>query len=182
MSIRRASWMLALVILMAAPTALAQTTAAEPTTSPADTIERPVRIGLGVGLGVGGGISFLITEEVDYRFLPSELGSMFVGLALGEGIGNAFLFQAGVRAGYDFRLFRSEDLEVLVAPQIVLGAAFADVQGLAAWFDLQIGVEGRVVLLDGLLAIFLRPLAFDFFIAENTFVRYDLVAGASVQF
>lgn len=179
MSKSRTAWFLALSLLAAANAVQAQDAA--PAAAPS--IDRPLRIGVGLGLGIGaaGGAQFVITEEVDYRFLPSEIGNFFIGVALGEGIGSTFLFQGGVRAGYDFRIFHENGIEILVAPEIVLGAAFADVQGVAGWFDLQIGAEGRVVLLDGLLGFWLRPLAFDIFIGERTFARYDLLAGASVQ-
>jgi hypothetical protein len=184
------SVLFALALFAAAPAARAQDTAAgdpaaTPAASGAITLDRPWRIGLGVGLGVGGagGASFLVTQELDYRFAPGDFGAFFLGGQLGEAIGRTAVFHAGVRFGYDFRVFHDagSGIELLVAPEIVIGGAFADAQGLRGWFDIQLGAEARLILVEGLLGVWLRPLAFDIFIGDATAARYDLLAGASIQ-
>jgi hypothetical protein len=170
---RRCPWILGLLL------ALAPLSSAH-----AQAVDRPLRVGLGIGPAfvIDGGAQFLIVEDIDYRFLDSDLGSLFVGVELGEGISGSFFFNFGVRAGYDFRVFHNDVVEILVAPEILVGAAVAAVQGAQGFFDLQFGAEARAVFLDGLLAAWVRPFAFDIFIQERTVARYDLLFGASVQF
>jgi hypothetical protein len=146
---------------------------------------RPLRISLGLGPAVGipgGGAGFIVGEEVEYSIANTPVGAPFVGLALAQTFGAGFLFQFGARAGFDFTVLDTEAVDLLVAPAVVLGAALGEgPNAVAGYFHAEISGELRALFADGLVGVWIRPIAFEVFAGDLVFGRWHLMVGASIQ-
>jgi hypothetical protein len=152
---------------------------------------RPFFVSAGLGLVVGlrgGNAQFGLEEAFGFHVLPvNEHPGLFVALALNESFVDTVVLEATARTGFDLQLFASGDLAIRATPYVGLGAGvvIADTpagnQTLGA-FDLQLGAEARLVLAQGSVEIWLRPLAFDFLIRDGGSERYTLMAGVQFDF
>lgn len=163
---------------------------------------RPFYVGAGVGLdagltGGGGGVLFAAEEDVGYRFYGFNLGgaldgAIFAGLSFGQAAGSNFIgLQFDVRGGVDLEVWDGGSLQLLVTPSITLGGgafiitipdAFGNPNSTTVGaFDLGFSAQGELVMLDGLLGIWLRPLSFELFINNNVGALYELLAGVNIR-
>lgn len=159
--------------------------------------DRPFFVGIGLGgtfgLRSGGGAAFSLEENFGYRFFGFTLGdsleaAIWAGLSFGQSFGDGFfVLQFDARGGLDLEVFDNGSLQLLVTPSLALGGAVIGVtagpfNSTSGAFDLQISAQAELVLLDGLLGIFLRPLSFEFFIYDGTGVNYEVLAGVNFRF
>lgn len=162
---------------------------------------RPFFVGGGVGVTVGlsgYGAAFSIEEDVGYRFFGFEMGggldgAVWAGLSFGQAFGGSgfVLLQFDGRGGADFEVWDGGEMQLLVTPSIALGGAaiFVDfVDGLGnrttsttGAFDFQVSAQGELVLADGLLGVWLRPLSFEILIHSGVGAQYELLGGVNVR-
>jgi hypothetical protein len=170
--------------------------ASVPSSGGAPLTDRPFFVGGAIGgafgLNNGGGAAFSLEEDVGYRFFGFTLadnldGAIWAGLSFGQSFASGFyLLQFDVRGGADLEVFDNGELQLLVTPSLALGAAVVGVSTVlgdstGGAFDMQISAQAELVLLEGLLGVWLRPLSFEFFINQNVGVNYELLAGALVH-
>lgn len=139
--------------------------------------------GLGFAVGFEGGAFFRLEEDVGYHVLHAgEHPGLYVVGTFVQDIGNAAALAFSARAGFDVLLWHNDDLAIVLNPSLALGVGVL-VGGpeAAAAFFLHPGVEGAVVLLDGLLSLWWRPLGFDVFIRDGGFGAYTMTFGANVN-
>jgi hypothetical protein len=150
-------------------------------------------IGLDVGLNGGGGVLFSAEEDIGFRFFGFNLGgandgAIFAGLSFGQAGGSNFVgLQFDVRGGVDFEVWDGGDMQLLVTPSITLGGgvfivSFTDAFGnnntsTNGAFDFGFATQGELVMLDGLLGLWLRPLSFELYINSGVGALYELLAG-----
>lgn len=196
------------LLLLAAPAAAQETVAvvegdgAEDTYT-ADTsaggrplTDRPFFVGGAIGgtFGISGNgwAAFSLEEDIGYRFLGFQLGgnldgAVWGGLSFGQSFNSGvYLLQFDVRGGADFEVFDNGEMQLLVTPSLALGAAIIGTDTVLGSttngaFDLQISAQAELVLLEGLLGVWLRPLSFEIFIADGSAANYELLAGALVH-
>ncbi|AKF08332.1 hypothetical protein [Sandaracinus amylolyticus] len=150
-------------------------------------VARPFFAGGGIGVGVrlDGFVpaAFRIVEEVGLHLDGVPVGP-FVALMLAQDASSYFSMQIGVRVGWDLELLRRPDFSIVVSPS--LGVAFAfDVgtpTGDWAYFLVQPALGVGVLLLDRVLAIWLRPIGVDVYVGEQIHGGWASVLGASVAF
>ncbi len=160
-------------------------------------LARPFFVGLGIGFdaSLSGGIGavFAMEEDIGYRFFGFNIGdtldgAIWAGLAFGQSFASRFAaLQFDVRGGVDFEAFDDGAIQVLVTPSITLGGSVFIVDQpvvtggtstfTSGFFDLGFAAQAEVVLLDGLLGIWLRPLGFEIFIGNSSGAVYELLAG-----
>lgn len=161
-------------------------------------LARPFFVGLGLGfdagLSGGGGAVFAMEEDIGYRFFGFNIGgaldgAIWAGLAFGQSYASNFAgLQFDVRGGVDFEAFDDGSVQVLVTPSITLGGSVSILSNQPivtggtttvtfGFFDLGFAAQAEVVLLDGLLGIWLRPLGFEIAIGNASGAAYELLAG-----
>jgi hypothetical protein len=116
--------------------------------------------------------------------LQMHLNGSGDGLALGgevqESVGNGeFTFQLGPKAWYDFAIV--PDLGIYLAPSAMIGLSFSTMYSSVAAFNMQYGIEAKMVFEDRAL-LFFRPFTLDIGVGNQTFVRYDIMFGGGVTF
>lgn len=195
-----------LLSLVSAP-ALAQddTTAVETTTdtgsyttADGSLTDRPLFFGAGLGIRAGlqsgGWVSFQLEEHFGYRFFGFDLAdrldaALWAGLGLGQAFGDfgSVLLNFDGRFGADFEVWDGGDLQLIATPFIGLGGGVVIISpgGLGTTtdgaFHMQFAAQAELVLVDGLLGIFLRPLSFDFYVWNNTWSSYQLLTGVNIR-
>lgn len=193
---------LALAPIASAQDATTDTTSTETTSSdtPAaggSLTDRPLFFGAGLGFiaGFNGGVSFRLTEHVGYRFIGFDLGSglelaLWGALGLGQAFGDYgfYLLDFNGVFGADLEVWDGGDMQLVVTPMIGLGGAVAGVSnGIGGTnaegaFHIQFAAQAQLVLADGLLGVWLRPLAFDGYVRDGGFGAYSLLAGVDFHF
>lgn len=159
--------------------------------------DRPFFVGAGLGLRAGlqsgGWVSFQLEEHVGYRIFGFDLADRLdAALWVGGGFGQAFgdfssvLLNFDGRFGADFEVWDGGDMQLLATPFIGLGGGVVIFNGGLAnttdgAFHMQFAAQAELVLVDGLLGIFLRPLSFDFYIWNNTWSSYQLLTGVNIR-
>lgn len=139
--------------------------------------------GVGVAARLDGFVpaAFRIVEEVGIHFEGTPVGP-FVALMLAQDIASYFSLQIGVRAGWDLELLRRPDFSIVVSPS--LGVAFALDAGTPTgewgYFLVQPALGAGVLLLERVLALWIRPIGVDVYIGEQTHGGWAAVVGASV--
>lgn len=195
--------LLIVLTLATAPIASAQTTdTTTETPAPASTtsaaggslMQRPLFFGAGLGFmaGFGGGVSFRLEEHVGYRFVGFDLGSglelaLWGALGLGQAFGGGgfYLLDFNGVFGADLEVWDNGDMQLVVTPMLALGGAAAGASGLngvAGAFHLQFVAQAQLVLANGLLGVWLRPLVLDGFVRDGGFGAYSLLAGVDFHF
>lgn len=186
----------AVAVVEASPETTSEASAEAP--SSGALTDRPFFVGIGLGgtfgLRSGGGAAFSLEEDFGYRFFGFTLGdsldaAIWAGLSFGQSFGDGgfFVLQFDARGGLDLELFDNGSLQLLVTPSLALGGAVIGVNNgfissTSGAFDLQISAQAELVLLEGLLGIFLRPLSFEFYIYDGTGVNYEVLAGVNFRF
>jgi hypothetical protein len=193
--------LLALAVLVVGPgtTAFAQDAEDAGVITFAAPISRPLYVGGGLGFSAGlngGGVLFKLQEEIGWQMDPIQLGSgsnvvLRLGGDLAQQFGDAFIFQFGARFTAAFALWTNGEMTVRIAPSLMLGAAILNsrictpLSGCGDYtsgaFNIQFATQAELELLEGVLSIWLRPIAIDGFIADNSGARWDILAGVDVH-
>jgi hypothetical protein len=159
-----------------------------------------------VGAGVGPTIylgccntHFRGEGEIGYHFSGHDTG-FFLGANLTTSGGNDFVqFHGGIRLGGDIEIHSSHDIAVLITPSGMAGAGFIDYGGgfyrdrgwnhSYGYFVLQPSLALSLVLVERLLHVWVRPVAFDFMFFPNHFDNnfgvdaiYSFMAGVWFTF
>lgn len=138
------------------------------------------------GLSANSATQLKLGQAFGFHFSGDAEGFAIGGELQESFAGGAFALAVGPKAWFDFAV--SRDYGVYIAPTVMMGLGYVSVDGYygfgsssAAGFDMQFGVEAKVVLADrGLL--FVRPVTIDLAIGSQVAVRYDLVFGGGVTF
>ena len=139
--------------------------------------------GIGVGARLDGFVpaAFRLVEEVGFHFDAAPVGP-YLALMLAQDIASHVSLQFGVRAGWDLELLRRPDFSIVVSPS--LGVAFAldaaTPTGEWAYFLVQPALGAGVLLLERVLAIWVRPIGVDVYVGEQVHGGWAAVLGASV--
>ncbi len=196
------SWRIGLaaaVVLSMASVASAQDEAAavEVTGSAA---ARPFYVGLGIGgvFGVSGGAGsgmFRIEEDIGYHvWATGSHPGLFVGLLANQAFRSGYLWaDIDARVGFDFNVYDWGSGQLLVTPSVALGVALShftmtdpftgqETSDTVALFDMILAGELRVVLVDGLLSIWFRPIGLEIAARDGTSVNWDLNGGVLFNF
>lgn len=130
---------------------------------------------VGVGLGPAVGIrafptQFRIEEEIGLTFGGEDHDGFFLSFAPAQSFdANSWALIFPLRFGATTSIFRTDDLTFQIGGMGELGFALArsGSYGPDAGFHLGAGALLRVLLMENRLAIFLRPVGFEFTIGEN---------------
>jgi hypothetical protein len=174
-------------LLSAVPIAEAQTSDESPEleASAAPDVARPFFVGGGIGVAIrlDGTLpaAFRITEELGLHLDGVPVGP-FVALMLVEDISSAYSMQIGVRAGWDLEILRS-DISIVVSPSAAVAFAFDVLTPTGDWayFLAQPALGISLLLLERMLAIWIRPIAVDVYIGQNVHAGWSATAGATVS-
>jgi hypothetical protein len=160
-------------------------------------LDRPLFVSAGLGPSItfdGGKVQLKIQEEVGYHLLAfGDHPGLFASLSLAQSFVDFVVLQFDARVGADLLLAQiGNDMALVATPSIALGAgifiaSYSDPFGGNASstdgaFNVQLAADVKLVLMEGLLAIWLRPIGLDIFIKDNSSVRYDILAGAQISF
>jgi hypothetical protein len=167
------------------------------TTADGSLTDRPLFFGAGVGLRTGlqngGFLSFQLEEHIGYRIFGFDLAdrldaALWVGAGFGQAFGdfNSVLLSFDGRFGADFEIWDGGDMQLLATPFVGLGGGVVIFDGpfgntSDGAFHMQFAAQAELVLADGLIGIFLRPLSFDFFIWNDTWTSYQLLTGVNIR-
>jgi hypothetical protein len=180
----------ALLVLLAAGPAAAQSQTDQPAEDaiamPAAEATRPWfgTLGIGVGVRLDGSrpAAFRILEEIGIHLDGVPVGPFFA-IVLAEDISSYYSMQIGVRAGWDIEILR-RDFSIVLSPS--LGVTFAfDVVGSStfAFFCPQPALGVGLLLLDRMLAVWIRPIGVDVYIGDPRISGgWAAAAGASLAF
>lgn len=170
-----------------AVTAITPAAAAAQTDDEALPTDRALPWFVGGGVGVGARLdgfvpaAFRLVEEAGVHLDASPVGPYFA-LMLAQDIGSHFSLQIGIRGGCDIELLRRPDFSIVVSPS--LGLAFALDAGTPtgewAYFLVQPALGAGVLLLERVLALWIRPIGVDVYIGEQVHGGWAAVLGASV--
>lgn len=165
-----------------------------------DTDERPFLLSLGIGPTVvfsntltrcadpfspctsQTGTGFLVSLDVGGHLARvDEHPGLFLAGSAAFTPGPVFGGRFGARLGFDIQIARFEDPDVslLVTPSILAGIALADQLGFLV--ALEVAGDVRVVLLDGHLGIWVRPIGSDMQFLQYFTWRWDFLAGAELR-
>lgn len=147
-----------------------------PSTHPAFAV-----FGFGPAIGISNTITqFKLTQAVGYH-LDGTSSGLAAALELQESLGSGvFVLEVGPKLSYDIHI--ADTLPLYLSPSAMLGFGFASGGGQSAGaFDMQYGIELRMVLSDRGL-VFFRPFTIDISIGDGTAVRYDLMFGGGATF
>lgn len=177
-----------MIIRLALAVSLSLVALTLPSSSRAQSAERPLRIAAGGGVAIplaGGDAHGQIEESISYAVLPVDTHpGLFVGLALGEAFGNGLtILEAQARIGFELQLWKADDLELLANAQLGVGAGLLMAQtgfndSAVGAFDLGASAEIALAFADGLGAVWVRPVGVDFLIRDGDLNRYQVLAGA----
>jgi hypothetical protein len=132
-----------------------------------------------VGLSNSG--SQLKLSEAFAWHLSGNGAGLAAGAEVQESFGNGvFGFEVGPKVAYDFAII--PDVGFYLSPSVMMGIAIASGYGQsAAAFDMQLGIEAKLLLNDRAL-LFMRPFSLDIAVGDALAVRYDLILGGGVAF
>lgn len=161
---------------------------------------RPFYVGGGLGVAVGlnsGYALFSLEENIGYRFFGFNMGgaldgAIFAGLSFGQAFnGNFALLQFDVRGGADLEVWDGGDMQLLVTPSITLGGSVGvssytdafgnNVTSTGGAFDFGFAAQGELVMLEGLLGVWLRPLSFELYINNGVGAQWELLGGVTFR-
>jgi len=153
---------------------------------------RPFHVGAGLGFmsGFGGGFgfSFRLVEHAGYRFVGFDLGSslelaLWAGVSLGQAFGDFGFYGLNFDGtfGADLMVWNGGDMQLVATPMLSLGAVVVGGTnyGADAGFHVQFAAQAELVMVDGLLGVWLRPLVFDGFVRDGGFGAYSFLAGVT---
>ena len=152
-----------------------------------------------VGGGLGG--SFQITDDpglkleqsFGYRFATISLGSALDAHVFGAGLlqqtfGPSAAYNFGARTGVDFEVLDNPGFSLLITPLLSAGVAILDFEGAQRYgsgteaaLALEAAAQVEVVLFDGALGVWLRPVGVDYYVRDGAFVNYDIMIGANAR-
>lgn len=159
-----------------------------------------------VGVGAGYSSGFLdqapsglkLEEHFDFRLVNTERFDLYAGPTLSQTFagtqynGDYFNFQIGARLSADIAIVPANRGGFSLAPFVGLGLIVWDGKYFerSTFFHTMLGMELRVIVADGLFAVWARPLSVDFILdgADGTDgtrawdARFDLLAGAEFRF
>ncbi len=179
----------ALVVFLGAASAAAQEQPAD-----AEAVEEDARVsdvakalfvsaGLGPSIQLDGGPAQLrVVEEVGIHLEGRTVGA-FAALAISEEFLSFYRMQIGVRVGWDLALL-SRDFAIVVTPSVLVAFAFDALPGGAtfAYFDPQFCLGVALLLLEGWLEIWIRPIAIDIYIGDPAIHSgYSGLLGATIN-
>ncbi len=155
--------------------------------------ERPFYVsagaGVSIGLDAGTRAKLELVQEIGYHFLPiGEHPGVFGALTLAQAFIEYSILQFGVRVGIDFALASTSSFTILVSPSAASGLGLyvipSSVIGTETrgYFDIQLAGDVKLSFGDGQIAVWLRPVSFDFFINGLVLTRYDVLGGVQVSF
>jgi hypothetical protein len=156
---------------------------------------------LGVGLGPAIRVDdwptqFRIEQEIGYYFSGEPQG-FFLAFAPSQSFGNNFwMLTFAPRLGYMFEVFRNRDVQFQLGPAgtipgvAVAGCDYdADWCRADAWFHMSFSFMMRLLLARGRVAIYLRPVEFEFAFGGDrrrgwgdSGIRYVLQGGVQFHF
>lgn len=143
-----------------------------------------VTLGIGTSIRLDGTIAaqMRIQEELGVHFDGTATGP-FASVVLAEDFLAIYSMQVGIRVGWDLALL-SRDFAIIAQPSVLIPFAFdvGPASSTYAYFCPQIALGVGVLFLDGMLAIWIRPIAFDIYIGENIHGAYTAVGGAAFNF
>jgi hypothetical protein len=127
---------------------------------------------------------FRAEGEIGYHFGGHDTG-FFLGANLTTSAGSDFIqFHGGVRLGGDIEVHSSHDFAILITPSGMLGGGLLDFDGgywrdrgwdhSYGYFVLQPSLAVSIALVERLLHVWVRPVAFDFMFFPN---HYDNTFG-----
>ncbi|MCC6874618.1 MAG: hypothetical protein IT378_09965 [Sandaracinaceae bacterium] len=153
----------------------------------AQTHDRNLFFGAGIGFGVwfnGGDAYFRAEEGIGYHVLNvGDHPGLYVAFAFGQAVTRFVTLSFAGRVGFDILVWQNQDLAVLVNPSLQLGAGLFLFSGQAeAGFFMQPSVEASIALLEGMLNVWWRPLAFDILIRDGGGAGYVMMWGANLNF
>lgn len=146
-----------------------------------------------MGVGVGPAVrlddwptQFRFEFDVGYYFENRPEGFFLAFSPAASFAENFYVFTFPLRLGYMFTIYRGRDVSFQLGPTGTLGLA---VTGLidpstdpVAWFHFSLAFGARVLLADDTVAIYLRPLDFEFAFTDGAdAIRYLLVGGVQVH-
>ena len=154
-----------------------------------------------IGGGVGPAVQiddaptqFRIELEIGYYFTGRPRG-FFLAFSPAQSYGRGWgIFTFPLRLGAMFDLHRSRDFTFQLGPTGTVGFAlsnwFDNRRDLDAWFHLSVSFGLRFLVLNERLAIFIRPVEFEFFVGDAYYtdgwdreaIRYVAVAGIHYHF
>ncbi len=154
--------------------------------------DRPFYLSFGggpsIGLDSGSSVKFKLQQEAGYHFLPfGDHPGIFAGVTFGQSYIDYSIFQFGGRAGVDFAILKTDSFRLLVTPSIALGfgayVVSSSVIGteMRTLFNLQFAGDVKLEILDGKLAIWVRPIGLDLFINGGSLERYDVLFGVQLN-
>lgn len=166
--------------------------------APAADTGRRMYVGFGLGPAIsvqGGGALFKLEQSIGVHVMPvNQHPGLFVGGALGESFrSGGTRFQFGGRVGFDAQVFTNGDLSLLIAPMVTVGGTlysyrYTDPFGGGTTrdtygaFNLGFAGEVRLVLAQGRVTVWSRPLGFDIDIRDGSAAYYDFLFGANYNF
>lgn len=167
------------------------------TTADGSLTDRPLFFGAGAGLRAGlytgSGAAFQLEEHIGYRIFGFDLADRLdAALWVGGGFGQAFgdggvvLLSFDGRFGADFEVWDGGEMQLLATPFVGFGGGVvlidnAFINSTDGAFHMQFAAQAELVLAEGLIGVFLRPLAFDFFIWRDTWSSYELLGGINIR-
>jgi hypothetical protein len=137
-----------------------------------------------------------VQGEIGWHFSGNDTGFFLEADAIGTFGNDYWMFTGGVRLGGDIEVHHDAHFHLLLRPSGLLGLGARDYSGdgrygpignvtIAPAFDL------RFILADGLIALWVRPVSFDFMIwwdhnspanGNDVSVLYQLLGGVDFQF
>lgn len=153
-----------------------------------DTIRGPFDPSTGSSLSLGTGTGFMTALDIGGHFgRVDEHPGFFLAASTAWQTAPGFSLRGGARLGFDIQVARFEEADVtlLVTPSIMAGVALVGgAQGIGGpWFmaALDVDTDFRVVLLDGRLGLWVRPVSSDWQFAQFFTWRWNLLIGAEVR-
>ena len=157
--------------------------------APADDVSRAalpffVSLGLGTSIRLDGTVAaqLRIQEELGMHLDGTTTGP-FAAIVLAEDFLAIYSMQIGIRVGWDLPLI-SRDFAILAQVSILIPFAFdvGPADSSYAYFSPQVAAGVSLLLLEGLLSLWIRPIVFDIYIGENVHGAYAGLAGAAINF
>lgn len=128
------------------------------------------------------GTGFMLSVDVGGHMIPvNEHPGLFLAGSIALMTGPVTGGRLGARLGFDIQVARFEDIDLslLVTPSILAGLAVVDPIGIL--IDIEVAADVRALLLDGLLGVWIRPIASDMqFLGYFTW-RWNFLLGVDVR-
>jgi len=126
-----------------------------------------------------------VQGEIGWHFSGDMTGFFLEIDVMGTFGRHYWMFTSGVRLGGDIEVYHDAHFHLLLRPSGFIGFAVRDYDGdgWGPWggIVIQPAFDARFVLADGLIALWLRPVAFDFLIWWDTNDRHDWYGSAAYQ-